>query len=240
VVEAQLGKGAMGVVLRVRDIGLDRDVALKLIAPPFIADPSAATRFRREAAALAAIRNEHVVQVYSFGPHEGSFFFAMEYVRGPTLEALMRQHADHGAFVPLHRALTILLQVASGLDAAHHAGIVHRDVKPSNIVIEEHTGRPVLVDFGLAHRGRLEASEVVGTPWPRRPLEPVGPARHAGGDGDARDRVQREGGRRRALEVRRAGRGDVRGQAGGVAGVGRRDRRRRARARTGAARAGEE
>jgi serine/threonine-protein kinase len=164
VVEAELGNGAMGVVFRARDVGLDRDVALKLIAPHFIADPSAVARFRREAAALAAVRNEHVVQVYSFGPHDGSFFFAMEYVRGPTLETLMREHADHDTFVPLHRALTILLQIASGLDAVHHAGIVHRDVKPSNIVIEAETGRPVLVDFGLAHRGSLEASEVVGTP----------------------------------------------------------------------------
>jgi serine/threonine-protein kinase len=162
--EVELGRGSMGLVVRARDVGLDRPVALKLITPSFAKDPSAVTRFRSEAAALAAIRNEHVVQVYSFGPHLASYFFAMEYVPGPNLEDLIQQHATHAELVPLHRALTILIQTASGLEAVHAAGLVHRDLKPANIVIEEQTGRPVVVDFGLAHRTATVASEIAGTP----------------------------------------------------------------------------
>ncbi len=162
-VEAPLGKGTLGVVFKARDRDLDRDVALKLIATRAAEDPAAVNRLRREAAALAAIRNEHVVQVYSFGAHRSSYFFAMEYVRGLTLEELISAHVDHGAFVPVHRALTILLQIAEGLEAAHAVGLVHRDVKPDNVIIEEHSGRPVLVDFGIAHRAGADES-AAGTP----------------------------------------------------------------------------
>jgi serine/threonine-protein kinase len=156
----------MGVVLLARDVALDREVAVKLIAPGPADRAEAGARFRREAASIAAIRHNHVVQVYSFGAHDGSWFFAMEYVRGPSLESVLADHQRHGAFVPLHRALTVLLQVARGLAAAHASGIVHRDVKPANIVIEERTGRPVLVDFGLAFRLRPDGEDVIhgGTP----------------------------------------------------------------------------
>lgn len=165
-IEGELGAGSMGRVYLARDVGLDRQVALKRIAPGAAGEATEA-RFRREAAALARIRNEHVVQVYSFGPHGDSYYFAMEYVRGRNLEAIIEEHAAHGSHVPLARALTILAQVAEGLSAAHGAGVVHCDVKPANIVIEEHTGRPVLVDFGLAYRERASSSPggvTMGTP----------------------------------------------------------------------------
>lgn len=149
-IEAELGRGGMGVVYRARDLGLFRDVALKLITPHLLRDKSAIESFKQEARGLAAIRNDNVVQVYAFGRHEASLFFAMELVVGRTLEYIIESHKEHGAVIPRSRALAILKSVAHGLDAVHDAGLLHRDVKPENIVIEERTGRPVLIDFGLA------------------------------------------------------------------------------------------
>jgi serine/threonine-protein kinase len=162
-VEAELGRGAMGVVYRARDIELGRAVALKLIAPEYARSSRVAAYLQREARALATIRSNHVVQVYASGPHKDSYFFAMEFIRGRSLETIIGEHKAHGTFVPMYRALTVLRQIARGLAAVHAAGIVHRDIKPANIVIEENTGRPVLVDFGLAVSADAHA-EAAGTP----------------------------------------------------------------------------
>ncbi len=174
----RLGEGAMGVVYLAHDVDLGRTVALKLVAKS--GDATRRDAIRREAAALAAIRHPHVVQVFDFGAHGDSFFFAMEYVHGRPVDELLADFRAHRAFVPVHRALTIALQTAGGLGAAHAAGIVHRDVKPSNVVIEQRSGRPVLVDFGLAHRLALgDSSEIVGTPTYMAPEQslarPIGP-----------------------------------------------------------------
>ena len=149
-VVAPLGQGGMGIVHLAEDTGLGRHVALKMIAPRWLGDGAMVASFQREAKAIASIRSQYVVQVFAFGLHEGSYFFAMEYVRGRPLRQIIGEHREHGDTVPIHRSLTILGNVAQGFDAVHAAGIVHRDVKPSNVVIEEDTGRPVLVDFGLA------------------------------------------------------------------------------------------
>jgi serine/threonine-protein kinase len=169
-VERTLGAGSMGVVHLARDTKLGRRVAIKMIAPEMAAEPLATGRFAREAATLAAIRSEHVVRVMAFGKHGSAHFFVMEYVHGRDVDDIITAHANHGTYVPSHRALAILRQVAKGLTAVHSAGIVHRDVKPGNVVIEEETGRPVLVDFGLARsieRGNGKARSTVGagTPW---------------------------------------------------------------------------
>ena len=170
-VERTLGAGSMGVVHLGRDLRLGRKVAIKMIAPEMAAEPLATGRFAREAATLAAIRSDHVVRVHAFGKHGGSHFFVMDYVHGADVDEIITAYAHHGVYVPVHRALTILRQVAKGLTAVHEAGIVHRDVKPGNIVIEEETGRPVLVDFGLARSiERLSMSKNrstvgAGTPW---------------------------------------------------------------------------
>ena len=134
-VDSELGRGGMGVVYLARDTWLDRNVALKVIAPTWARDSEITARFLREAKALASIRSNYVVQVYAFGVHDGSYFFAMEYVRGRTVKQLVSEHRKHGATIQTHRALTILNRIARGLDAVHAAGILHRDVKPSNIVI---------------------------------------------------------------------------------------------------------
>ncbi len=147
--DRELGRGGMGLVHVGHDMLLDRPVAVKRLLPGPPPSPEHLASFRREASALAAVRNEHIVQVYSFGEHQGQPFFAMELVQGASLGAIVAQHARHGAMIPLHRALTIILQVARGLVAIHRAGVLHRDIKPDNILIEEGTGRPVLIDFGL-------------------------------------------------------------------------------------------
>lgn len=165
-VERELGRGGMGVVYLGRDIDLERPVALKMMSRGYASSPEQASAFRREAAAIASIRSEHIVQVYAFGLHKGAPFFVMEHVRGPSLHDLIAEHAAHEARVPLHRAVTIMLQIASGLGAVHRAGAIHRDVKPENVVVEEVSGRPVLIDFGLANRtgDLVEGRSAIGTP----------------------------------------------------------------------------
>jgi eukaryotic-like serine/threonine-protein kinase len=150
-VEELLGEGAMGRVFLARDVGLNRLVALKIIHPELARDPVNVARFRREAQALATVRNDHVVQVYAFGELEDTCFFAMEYVRGQSLDQIIDEHALQGTVVPLYRALSVLRLAANGLGSVHAKKLVHRDLKPANIVIEEITERPVIVDFGLAH-----------------------------------------------------------------------------------------
>lgn len=152
-IESELGVGGMGIVYLARDVGLDRRVAVKVVAPAWSKDSNIAQRFQQEARALASVRSPHVVAIHAFGRHSESYFFVMEYVRGRGLDAILEEHLRHHARLPLHRALTIFAKVCEGVSAVHAAGIIHGDVKPANIVIEEDTGRPVLVDFGLAGRG---------------------------------------------------------------------------------------
>jgi serine/threonine protein kinase len=145
------GGGAWGSCISPNDMLLDRPVALKMMLPGEQYSAEQLATFRREASALAAVRDEHVVQIFSFGEHQGQPFFAMEFVRGASLGSIVGQHARHLTTIPLHRALTIVFQVARGLQAVHRAGVLHRDIKPDNILIEEGTGRPVLIDFGLVN-----------------------------------------------------------------------------------------
>lgn len=163
--EAELGRGGMGIVYRARDVWLDRPVALKLIVPTWDGDPTAEQKLHHEAKALAALRNQHVVQVYAFGRHGPSFFFAMEFLNGRPLDAILNEYSTRQSLLPQHRAITIIGRIAEGLDAAHAQGLVHRDVKPANIVIEEDTGRPVLIDFGLAvQASEVDLETIEGTP----------------------------------------------------------------------------
>ncbi len=149
-IEAELGRGGMGIVYRAEDVGLTRLVALKLVVPAYVTNEEVLGRFRREARTLAALRHDNVVHVHAFGVHDVSPFYAMEYVHGENLDVIITGHTDRRAFVPLVRAGHLLRLVARAVDAVNARGIVHRDVKPSNVVVEQDTGRPVLVDFGLA------------------------------------------------------------------------------------------
>ncbi|MDB4932775.1 MAG: uncharacterized protein JWM10_5259 [Myxococcaceae bacterium] len=184
-VEATLGRGQQGMVYLARDLNLGRLVALKVLHPSHASTPGAAERLKLEAKALASVRSDHVAQVYSFGPHASTFFLAMEYVEGRNLDALVAEHAAHKEYIPTHRGLTILRQMAHGLASLHAAGIVHRDVKPSNVMIEQGTGRTVLLDLGLA-RWFVQPTDsrlsFVGTPAYMAPEQILGedPAQIAG------------------------------------------------------------
>lgn len=157
----------MGVVYEAVDMGLGRRVALKVISGDFAGDSQFVERFEREAKALAAIRHENVVQVHSLGQHEGARFYAMEFVQGRTLESLLAERAERNEPWPTREAINLLRQIASGLSAVHAARIIHRDVKPGNILIERETGRPVLIDFGIARSAFASTTRttlLVGSP----------------------------------------------------------------------------
>lgn len=152
----ELGRGGMGVVYLARQRSLDRDVALKVLAAGALAGADALERFRREATLLGRVSHPSLIQVHTVGSDLGLHYIAMEYVVGEDLAALLRRRSIEGEELPsrfragFHRACTEAIRdVADGLAAGHEIGIVHRDVKPSNILIDRE-GRARLADFGLA------------------------------------------------------------------------------------------
>ena len=163
VIEKPIGKGGMGTVYLASDPALGRHVAIKVLAPELAADAECLARFKREATSLARIRHPSLVHIYSVGHDAGLHYIAMEYVRGQSLARILRQRGR------LHysTALAIFAQVAAALEKVHAAGMVHRDVKPGNIMIDEDR-RAVLMDFGLAKprgdRSVTTANTLVGTP----------------------------------------------------------------------------
>lgn len=162
-VEALLGEGGGGSVFLATDIFLGRKVAVKVL-PDVVAESSELlAQFQSEAQALARVRSDHVAQAYAMGPRAGTLWLAMEHIDGSSLADILREHAENDALVPVQRALAILRQIASGLAAVHRAKLVHRDVKPANVVVETHTGRPVLVDFGLAIADGARPGVAIGT-----------------------------------------------------------------------------
>jgi tetratricopeptide (TPR) repeat protein len=158
--EEEIGAGGMAVVFRARDEQLDRLVALKLLTPGLAADEEFRRRFLREARAAAAVDDPHIIPVYEAGQADGVLFIAMQYVSGGDVRDLLRREGP----LPPGRVAAIISPVASALDAAHAAGLVHRDVKPANMLIDARPGRPdhvYLSDFGLAKGG--SASALTGT-----------------------------------------------------------------------------
>jgi hypothetical protein len=148
-IERELGHGTTGVVFLARQEGLDRRVALKVVGRPLADDAAFRERFRREARAVAGLDHPNVVQVLQSGEDDGHLWLAMRYVDGPDLRVLLRRT---GRLDP-EQAVAVVEQIAAALDAAHAAGLVHRDVKPSNVLIEDGPGRDLhveLADFGLA------------------------------------------------------------------------------------------
>lgn len=158
----ELGRGGMGVVYHAYDATLDRSIALKILPPELAARPGFVQRLRREAISTARMRHPHIALLYEFGQADGETFLTMEYVAGPSL----RQLLESGPLPP-ERAIALAEQIAAALDYAHSLGIVHCDVKPSNIIVGPND-QAVLIDFGLAQIAEDPAitgdSALLGTP----------------------------------------------------------------------------
>ena len=168
-----LGRGGMGVVLKARDTKLRRVAALKLLARHLAVSPAARRQFVHEAQAAAAIRDDHVVTIYAVHDEAPRPYLAMEYIAGVTLE----QRLGQGAPLPLDEAVEIGVQIALGLAAAHDQGVVHRDVKPGNILLEAGTRRVKITDFGLAQFiGSTAGGVIAGTPMFMSPEQARGAA----------------------------------------------------------------
>jgi predicted Ser/Thr protein kinase len=150
--ERELGRGGMGVVYLARDVALDRAVAIKLLPPIFAAQPTLRERFLREARTAARLGHPHIVPIHSVAERGGFVYFVMAYVPGRTLGQLVQ---EEGPLRP-NVAARVLREIAWALGHAHAQGVVHRDVKPDNILIEESSGRALVSDFGIAQVAEQE------------------------------------------------------------------------------------
>lgn len=175
----EVGQGATGIVYRARQVSLGRDAAVKILAAHSSSSPERRARFHREALAASKLRHPHVVSVYASGEQDGVLYIAMEYVAGEGLHSAIARRRHERDGVPdtepyAERGVTprlevddplvaarLVLQVARGLTHCHALGITHRDVKPQNILLDEH-GEPRIVDFGLARDDSLAGLTVTG------------------------------------------------------------------------------
>jgi eukaryotic-like serine/threonine-protein kinase len=171
----ELGRGGMGIVFLARDVALHRLVAIKVLRHEFAGSEEHRERFRREARMTARLSHANIVPVHTFG-EEGDFvYIVMKYVHGESLAERMRAQPR----LPTEEVRRILHDLALGLDYAHREGVVHRDLKAENILLERGTGRPMLTDFGVALQRsldpvRADAARAFGTPHYMSPEQAAG------------------------------------------------------------------
>jgi serine/threonine-protein kinase len=175
--ERELGRGGMGVVFLATDTTLDRRVAIKVVHPELAAHESITRRFLAEARTIARLRHPNIVAVHAAGSAEGLLYYVMDEVAGESL----RQKLLREGRIPLADTARILLDLAAALDASGRAGVVHRDVKPENVLLDGATGRAMLADFGIARAMAVEATGsstgqgvAVGTPVYMSPEQAAG------------------------------------------------------------------
>jgi serine/threonine protein kinase len=161
--EALLGQGGMACVYRGFDVRLKRPVAIKVINPPFRTDLDYVVRFEREAQAIAQLKHPHIVGVYRYGEANNLLYMAMEYISGADLGFVLAGYQEDTEFISPEDAGRIIRQVCLALDYAHSRGVIHRDVKPSNIMLDKQ-GHAFLTDFGLALLDDKTQGEIFGTP----------------------------------------------------------------------------
>jgi serine/threonine protein kinase len=175
-IERVIGSGGMGIVLKAHDSELNRPIAVKLLAPHLAHVGAARERFSREGRAAAAVVHEHVVAIYNVESGGPVPFLVMQYVPGRSLQARVEEDGPLG----VEEILRIGMQAASGLAAAHRQGLVHRDVKPSNILLENQVERAILTDFGLARAiddaSLTQTGILAGTPHYMSPEQATGGA----------------------------------------------------------------
>ncbi|MFW6135875.1 MAG: serine/threonine-protein kinase, partial [Chloroflexota bacterium] len=162
-IKDKIGSGGMGTVFKAYDPTLDRYAAVKVLAPHLVWQEEAIERFLREARAAARLRHPSIVTIYDVGQEKDCYYFAMEYLEGQTLTEILQERGS----LPWPEVLSILRPLAAALDYAHGEGLVHRDIKPGNVVVGSQ-GRVTLTDFGIVHaaqQSRLTATgTLVGTP----------------------------------------------------------------------------
>lgn len=174
-IEDELGRGGMAAVFRALDVRLNRRVAVKLLPPELAFNPSVRSRFMREAQMAAQLTHPNIVPIYTVDEREGLVYFVMALVDGESLAARI---AHRGA-MPVDQVRTIIGEVADALEYAHRQGVIHRDIKPDNILLDHATGRPMVTDFGIA-RAAAEESRLtvtgmaVGTPAYMSPEQAMG------------------------------------------------------------------
>ncbi|MFQ5350652.1 MAG: serine/threonine-protein kinase, partial [Thermoanaerobaculia bacterium] len=162
-VEEEIGRGGMGVVYRANQPNLQRRVAVKVLLPHLAQDAEFVERFLREARAAAKLHHPGLVTIFDVGEIEGTYYFSMQWLQGKTLE----EKLEEPGLLPVAEVVGVISQMAAALGYAHEAGVVHRDVKPANVIVDD-SGRAVLTDFGIAQAGnetrltRIGAS--VGSP----------------------------------------------------------------------------
>jgi predicted ATPase/tRNA A-37 threonylcarbamoyl transferase component Bud32 len=171
-IDVQLGSGMMGVVYRATQLNLERPVAIKIIRSETLSNPTAAERFKREALAIARLKHAHIITIYDFGVSaEVGGYLVMEYLEGSSLREAIKKHER----LPVPLAIEVMRQVCSAVQAAHEAGVIHRDLKPHNIFLETASEGPIakVLDFGVAKlqvSGEAESASLtvsgalVGTP----------------------------------------------------------------------------
>ena len=174
-IEEELGRGGMAAVFRALDVRLNRHVAIKLLPPELAFNPAVRSRFLREAQMAAQLSHPNIVPIYTVDEREGLVYFVMALVDGESLAGRLARSGP----MPLDQVRTVAGDVADALDHAHRQGVVHRDIKPDNILLDRATGRPMVTDFGIA-RAAAEESRLtvtgmaVGTPAYMSPEQAMG------------------------------------------------------------------